>query len=234
MRHRRVGWELQRGRTLALARHPEQREGSPLEASARDGRRPLSLFTCTKHVTVDGHIEDQNESPQDELIVSGQRGRIEDRKNVVLDEATRITCAARLLAKRVFQRRKGADTAGQLDGGPPECRRDVNVGHPWPPEDEQSTEYHEQHEEKVNGYDEIGHYRGGKSVSGENKRKRGGSLPGYANNRVILGVRVTLLEFALTPFVPRSRFFFPAHAVCRCSFWFSSATRVATSGGASA
>ena len=117
---------------------------------------PIPLTRLPKHVSVDSQIERENEEPENELDVSRERGGIEDRKNVVLDEPARVSSTTCPLSQRVLEWGQRADPSGKLDRRSPNRRGDVKVCEPWPLEDEQPTQYHEQHEEEVNCDDEIG------------------------------------------------------------------------------
>jgi len=73
----------------------------------------------------------------------------------VLDEITRIASTTRLAAQPLLEGRQRAGPAGELDGGSPDCRGDVNVRHPPPPQNQKPTENDEQNEEEVNAYYDI-------------------------------------------------------------------------------
>ena len=130
-------------------------------------RRPFEIVVTTsavcplpaKDVTVNPKIHSQDEQPQYELDVSSECRGVKDGKNVVLDESARVARASCLSAERILQRRERADAARELDGGSPDCRRDVKPSHPRPTEDQQSTEHHEQHEQKVEDDDEVSEHR---------------------------------------------------------------------------
>ena len=117
---------------------------------------PIPLTRLPKHVSVDSQIERENEEPEYELDVSSECGGVEDWKHVLLDETAGVTSATCLAAQPVLQWRQRADPSGKLDRRSPNRRGDVKVCEPWPLEDEQPTQYHEQHEEEVNCDDEIG------------------------------------------------------------------------------
>jgi len=121
---------------------------------ARCARLP-AYPPSAKYVSVDNHIENYDEEPQQKLDLSSQCRGVEHREDVVLDEIAGITRAACLAAQPVLERRERADPARKLDGGSPQGRWDVDVRHPWPPQDQQSAEDDEHHEDEVNGDDEI-------------------------------------------------------------------------------
>ena len=115
---------------------------------------PLTRFS--KHVGINGQINRYDEEPQQELDLSSERGGIEQRKDIVLDEAAGVGRAVRFATEPVFQRGKRADPTRKLDRGSPYRRRYVQVRDSGPPQHQQTAQHDEQHKEEVESNDDIG------------------------------------------------------------------------------
>jgi hypothetical protein len=111
-------------------------------------------------VSVDGQVERDNEEPEYKLNVSREGGGVEERQDVMLDEAAGVRRATRLAAKPMLQRGERADPTSELNRGTPDRRGHVQVGHPSPSEYQQATQHYEQHEEEVQTDDEVGEVSG--------------------------------------------------------------------------
>ena len=114
----------------------------------------------SQDVSVDDQIERDNEESEYKLDVSREGGGVEERQDVMLDEAAGVGRITRLAAEPLLQRGERADPAGELYRGTPHSRGHMQVGQPSPAEHQQTTQHHEQHEEEMQTDDEVGEESG--------------------------------------------------------------------------
>ena len=74
----------------------------------------------------------------------------------MLDEPARVSGTTRLASQAVLERGQWTDPARELDEGSPDCRRNVEVRHSWPPQDRKATEHDEQNEDEMQADHDIG------------------------------------------------------------------------------
>lgn len=110
-------------------------------------------------VGIDYQIEGDDEYTECNLDIAGERGGVEKRQDVMLDEATRVSRTAGLAPEPVLQRCEGTDPAAKLDRGSPDSGGNVQVREPGPPQHQQPAEQDEEHEEKVDHDDKISEQR---------------------------------------------------------------------------
>src|SRR5262245_37171305 len=136
-----IGHSLRRSLLLSPGGSPLScaREGTTL---APTGRRPRVLpgpqlaGAAPKKNCVDDRVDQKDERPQCVLEFARERGWVEKRDEVMLDETRGVRRTAALSAEPVLEGRQGADPAGELDPGPPSGSRKVHPGDARPPNDE--------------------------------------------------------------------------------------------------
>jgi len=95
---------------------------------------------------IDRRIEDQEKTPEEDLVPLGEPIRVEEWHHVAVDELTPVTLLTAHDAELVLQRRERADPAGELDEYRPAEGRQVQPGEVPPPEDEKAAQDGEQDE----------------------------------------------------------------------------------------
>jgi hypothetical protein len=116
--------------------------GSPAPRAKQDGR-------------VDGEVHGENADSEEKLRIRRQAGRIDERRQIVLDEVSRITGAAGSFPQVILERRERADPTQELHECPPDRGREVQPGEPGPSQDKESAGGHEDHEGKVKQQDRV-------------------------------------------------------------------------------
>src|SRR4029453_4021539 len=105
---------------------------------------------AVEHDCVDRDVDQEQTHTEDELIVPGEGGRIEDGKDIVLHEVTRVAGGASSHSERVLKRGGRADPPGELDECAPGDCGHVKPRKPAPTKHQQSAEYGESHERGMN------------------------------------------------------------------------------------
>ena len=82
--------------------------------------------------------------------------RVEDRQEIVADEAARVTGFAGSLPEAVLDRRQRADPAAQFNGGAPAGGGQVHPCQPWPAQRQDAAEHDEGDEQEVQHDDAVG------------------------------------------------------------------------------
>src|SRR4029453_2879583 len=90
--------------------------------------QPLKANATTKDHGVDDCVDQDDEPAKCPLELARERGWIEDRQDVVLDEGRRVLRPPTLGAKPVFKRRQRTHPAGELDAGAPSRGRQMHPG----------------------------------------------------------------------------------------------------------
>ncbi|OGA96050.1 MAG: hypothetical protein A3E79_15145 [Burkholderiales bacterium RIFCSPHIGHO2_12_FULL_61_11] len=115
----------------------------------------MSRRPATDKPKIDSDVDDNDRGSKDELNLAGQAWRINDVKEIVLDEAfgvARLTCPD---AKVVFEIGEGADAISQLYKERPGRQWKMNKWHPAPPHGEHSAEKGKQDECQVEQEDGV-------------------------------------------------------------------------------
>jgi hypothetical protein len=116
----------------------------------------LNVSTVADDDDVHRGVDHNHDGAEDPLQLARQRGGIEDRQQILLDETGGIPGAAAAPPQPVLERRQRADPAGELDPGAPDRRRHVQPGDPGAPEHQQPAEDDEEHEREVDGDRRVG------------------------------------------------------------------------------
>jgi hypothetical protein len=104
---------------------------------------------------VDDQVGEQDQESEDELNLAGEAGGVDDRQQVVLDEAARIARGAGEAPELVFERGEGTETARDLDEHSPDCRWKVEQAEPPAVEGEQTAEDDELDDGEVGDDEEV-------------------------------------------------------------------------------
>jgi hypothetical protein len=104
---------------------------------------------------IDGHIDCERNRAEEKLIATGEPFRIKDRKNILRDEISLIVRFSLLPAQPVFERRQGANPAGELDEHTPESRRNMNPDDAGPPDRQEPPEHDKDHECEMKEEEEV-------------------------------------------------------------------------------
>src|SRR5512140_733978 len=81
---------------------------------------------------IEREVDDHNPAGQDELRFAREPGGIDDRQQVMLDEALRVARLARPVAQVVLRMGQRTDAPGELDEETPGSDRKVNEDRPAP------------------------------------------------------------------------------------------------------
>ena len=101
-------------------------------------------------------VDEQHDTTQCPLELARQRRWVEDRQEVVLNEAGGVDSPTTLLSKPVFEGRERADQAGELDPrGPSRCGK-VYPGDPPPFCDNQASKNDEENEGQMEDNRSVG------------------------------------------------------------------------------
>src|SRR5262245_4288395 len=105
---------------------------------------------------VDGRIEQHDDDPEDELRARREPRRIDDRHEIVVDEAARVAGIAGRTSQALLPRRQRADRRSKLGPCGP---RDRGQMHPCPPapDDHQHPAHDDEHDEReMHDHEAIG------------------------------------------------------------------------------
>ena len=137
---------------------PGQAEGwRPVSCNALLGSQPPTPPPPPQRdQTVDPKVEQHDQPRKAELDLAGESRRVDDREQVVVDEAARVARRPRKPPELVLERRERAEAPGELDGNAPGGGGEVKEAKPPPEKGEQATEKHKQDECEVGNDHEIG------------------------------------------------------------------------------
>jgi len=105
---------------------------------------------------VDADVDDDDEAGQHPGRRGRQRGRVEHRNDVVLDEAASVSRLSAATPELVFERSQRAYPLRDLDGRSVDGAGQVDPCRPGPAQGEQAAEQHEDDERGVDDDDGIG------------------------------------------------------------------------------
>ncbi len=131
--------------------------------STRTGCRNwlASVPPTPQNPPIDCQVDDDDGDSQADLHPSRQTCRIENRHQIVLDEAARVAGGPRLLSQSILQRGQRANRTGELDHRTPEGTGKMRPDQPGPAQSQQPAQYHEDDKGEVN----EGHQIGGQAVN---------------------------------------------------------------------
>ncbi len=133
-----------------------------LEAGSTPRVRCTSLLAgatrapAMKSPTINPSIHGEQQRSQHPLALYREPRWIDDRDDIVLDEAALVHYAASLCTKPVFQGRKRADPSHELNEGRPSEHGDVKPWCPMPAQGQKATSNSEQNKAEVEDENEIG------------------------------------------------------------------------------
>ena len=105
---------------------------------------------------VNRDVERNDHASKHELDAVGETGRIDEGKQVVLDEAFAVSARTRAHAKRVFEEGQRTDAAGRFDEKAPRRRGQLDERYPPPAQREQGTERRKKDEREMRDKHGIG------------------------------------------------------------------------------
>jgi len=128
--------------------------------SARDScfqsdRRSLRI-SCLLKKDVQSNVQNNDANSQDDLHLARQIRGIDQRNEIMIDEASGIGLPASSFTKPIFPRSQGANPTGQLYDRSPNHGRNMNPDDPAPLESEQRSEENEQDVGQVEEKDGVG------------------------------------------------------------------------------
>ena len=102
------------------------------------------LSGAEKDAVIDPQVDDQYEGAQDNLLIPGEVSRIDQREEIMIDEAV---CVARLPAfdpEHIFQRCERTHSVCELNPYSPQGGRQMCPDDPSPPECQKPSQHREQ------------------------------------------------------------------------------------------
>jgi len=109
-----------------------------------------------QHPSIDHKIDGDDQRAENVLQALVEPGRINDRDQIVLDEAAGVTRLARGQAQFLFQRRQRTDAVAKLDGRRPQDGRQVQAGRPFLAQQQKAAEDDEQDEAEMQQDNAVG------------------------------------------------------------------------------
>ena len=113
------------------------------------------LYVATQNHEVEHSVDYEHDAAQHPLQLARKRRGVEDREQVVLDEAGVVGGPTALRAKPVLERRERTKPAGELDPRAPSDCRDVQPGHPRPAHNEQTAKDNEHDEREMDDNGDV-------------------------------------------------------------------------------
>jgi hypothetical protein len=120
-----------------------------------EGERVLATAQSPHQPGVDREIHGQHQETEADLEAPCEAGRIEQRKEVVLDETGLIAGTSRKVSQPVLERREGTGPIGKLDQRRPEDHRKVTPRDSWPSEDQEPAQDREHHKQQVDNNNQV-------------------------------------------------------------------------------
>ena len=107
------------------------------------------MLQAGENTPVDAQVHGQCRETENNLKAAGEHVRIENRYNVVLDEAAPVSHFPALSLQIVFQGGEGAGPAGKLDQDSPDGCGEMEPQYPSPAQEQQAAEHHKEHEAEM-------------------------------------------------------------------------------------
>lgn len=139
---------------------------------------PAPLSSPKEKPAVDRGIDDDDHRSKHELHLPGEASWVDDRYEIVLDEAGCITRLTALGAEMVFEVGKGANSARELHKEPPGSRRQMEGGKPAPPHCEYCAKQGEQDKCQMDYEDNVGREKVQQLTRSEAPKERAGLAEG--------------------------------------------------------